>query len=195
MDRAARRRAARRARRNTIFTDILKSLVNNPERVGQRMVPIDRIGTIDSRMWDPEWEYRDQYLGLFNSLDFGFGFKQTNQAMTMASGVSFYWGRGRTPPGVLKSLANMTPRQVNDRFMGFVRRIRGGETLENILTAIGDPVADDPGPSSAVPGPSSAVPREIPMGIPIGRRLQSQRRRRRQPGGPLVSVIRAGFAY
>ena len=144
-------RAARQNQRNTVFTDILESFVNNPRRAGRSMVPFDRIGTIDSRMWDPDWEYRDQYTGLFNSLDYGFGFKQTNQAMTMASGTSFYWGRGRTPPGVLKSLANMTPRQVNDRFIGFVLRIINGESLERVLRTIGDPLAtiqeqDEPPP-------------------------------------------------
>jgi hypothetical protein len=134
-------RGARRAQRNTIFTNILESFVNDPKRVGRDFVPFDRIGTIDSRWWDPEWEYRDHYRGLFDSLDYGFGFKQTNQAMTMASGASFYWGRGRTPPGVLKSFANMTPRQVHDRFRGFVRRIINGETLEQVLRTIGDPLA------------------------------------------------------
>jgi len=93
-------------------------------------------------MWDPNWEYRDSYLGLFNSLDYGFGFKQTNQAMSMASGVSFRWGRDRTPPGVLKSFANMTPRQVHDRFIMFVQRIFSGESIEYVLRAIGDPVAE-----------------------------------------------------
>jgi hypothetical protein len=125
------------ARRNSIFTDILESFLTRPYRI-----PYDSIGTIDSRMWDPEWagKYGSSYRGLYNSLNYGL--KNHGRALSVASGESYRWGRrGGSPIGMLKSFDNLSLRQMRDRFMSFVQRIINGETLAQVLRIIGDPLA------------------------------------------------------
>ena len=54
------------------------------------------IQRIDSRAWDPNWEYRNAYRALVNSLYTGLGiFPESNftKAINLASQESYFWGR------------------------------------------------------------------------------------------------------
>ena len=63
---------------------------------------------MDSRAWDPNWEYRDEYnnySGLFRKIWPLAGIGSENNATTVASGVSYYWGKpGRGLPNSLSAL-------------------------------------------------------------------------------------------
>ena len=66
---------------------------------------------IDSRAWDPNWEYRDEYnnyTGLFRKIWPMAGIGSENNATTVASGVSYYWGEpGRGLPNSLSALTTL----------------------------------------------------------------------------------------
>lgn len=105
-------------------------------------IPYDSIGMIDSRMWDPEWKatYGRPYNSLVNALSYGLDGNR-NKAMSVASGESYWWGRrGGQPQGMLARFDNMTPDQVVNRLQDWVLRMTRGETLDQILQALGDPV-------------------------------------------------------
>ena len=116
---------------------------------GNRPMPEDQIGIVDSRMWDPKWrrQYARPYQGLVRGLNAGFG--DYNKALTVASYESYSWGRGGTPSGVVKSFANMTPEQVYNRMGGWLQGLFQGQTIEemviNFLNHVGE------GPVNEVP--------------------------------------------
>ena len=86
-------------------------------------------GYIDSRMWDPEWkaEYGASYNNLTRALNFAFNLSlprwqkdaYLERAQTLASEISFYWGKGSEPTGKLSSLKNLSPGVILARFRNF----------------------------------------------------------------------------
>ncbi len=108
---------------------------------------VDNISIIDSRMWDPEWRYKNSYITLANSLNFAF--RDRAKANTTASFESYYWGRGRTPTLVLKRFSEMAPDRVIARIANWFHRLEGGgttlgEMVSNFLNSFGDPLREMP---------------------------------------------------
>lgn len=68
---------------------------------------------IDSRMWDPQWEYRTQWRALHNVLAVGLG--DPDKAATVASLESFSWGKGVAPQVRLMEFVDVAVDQVYER--------------------------------------------------------------------------------
>ena len=120
---------------------ILKSIVDSMLTGGARVMPYDSIGALDSRLWDPEWsaKYGTRFTSLWRMLSYSLG--DSTKAMTVASGESYWWGdRGGRPSVHLASFDNMTFTQVVNRINDWFERILGGQSLQDVLNAIGDPV-------------------------------------------------------
>ena len=114
----------RNAAMRRVYDNVRSLIVGNPQ------IPYDSIGAIDSRMWDPEWRYRRQYNVLSWAL--GWFLSDTNKGRSVASGESYYWGRGREPSHNLVSfvsmrwLDGMTPSQVRARINEILSTIYRG---------------------------------------------------------------------
>ena len=61
------------------------------------------------------------YTRLFQSLNFGF--RDRGKAYTVASGESYYWGRGTEPTPVLTAFAGLTPDKVYNRIRNWFNNL------------------------------------------------------------------------
>ena len=68
---------------------------------------------IDSRMWDPQWEYRTRWRALHNVLALGLG--DRDKAATVASLESYSWGKGGAPQVRLMEFVDVAVEQVYER--------------------------------------------------------------------------------
>jgi hypothetical protein len=93
---------------------VLKSLIVNYDQI---RVPTHNIAMYDSRLWDPEWEHRRSYSGLYRVLSYWFG---DSKAATIASSESVRWRNGVGPSIKLPTLANATPAKIAERIEGFI---------------------------------------------------------------------------
>ena len=83
---------------------------------GYHFDPQFRIGQIDSRAWDPDWEHRRSFRVMQNL--YWLLYRNRNYANTAASAESYWWGwRGGMPSIHLPKFHNMTARQIAQRFM------------------------------------------------------------------------------
>lgn len=111
------------------FRQIISELIAAPSL----RVPESNIQIIDSRMWDPVWRqtYGTAYTRLFQSLNFGF--QDRGKAYTVASGESYYWGRGAEPTPVLTAFAGMTPDKVYKRIRRWYGNLGRGVDLPDMI--------------------------------------------------------------
>ena len=94
-------------------------------------VPYDSIGSIDSRMWDPEWreKYGDDYYSLWRILTWGLN--DPGKAQTIASGDSYYWGpRGGWPMMGLPHLGTLSVEDLAARLRRWLVNVRRGFSVE-----------------------------------------------------------------
>ena len=107
-------------------------------------VPYHSIAQIDSRMWDPDWNgrYGRSYWDLYRVMMYGVE-RNSSKAHTLASAESYKWGsRGGAPVGALRPFRNLSPGRVLDKLRLWWRRLTSGDTIEDILNAIGDPLGE-----------------------------------------------------
>ena len=105
-----------------------------------RRVPGHEIAMYDSRLWDPNWEYRGQWRLLYNALRIFGPYENPHHAATLASQRSDWWGRGYGPGVRLR--AALFERSPIDALKQWIRRLTDRDTFWD---ALADPV---PIPSS-----------------------------------------------
>ena len=77
-----------------------------------------REGYIDSRMWDPNWPFREDYTQMYRYLRL---FLPDTQAMTAASADSYSWSYDVRISKLYKFI-NRAARKIEDRFREVWRR-------------------------------------------------------------------------
>ena len=124
---------------NDIAIKVFTGLVSQP-RFAEGPDRADRTVRIDSRYWDPNWKYRNDFTGLYNLLRYSFSHVN---ASNIASFESYTWGRGGTP--VLRFASFVNPQVAAERMQQLFDRLR--QSILNLDVREFLNTVADPGPT------------------------------------------------